>query len=261
MNIKCDDIRKEKEQVSKELDKIGQLEKKFPEGKIQCSKNNDRYKWFIKNQEGISYLPKRERELAETLAIKKYYELKKKELTNNLLACDAYLRKMQPMEGKAEQLLHHPEYRRLLEKHFAPMNEELRKWQSAPYERCIKHEDTLIVKGTQGKMLRSKSEAIIDMLLYKNKIPFRYEDKLVLQGITIYPDFVIRHPVSGEYYYWEHFGMMDEKEYRSQACNKIKLYCENGIIPSINLITTYETQRYPLSVEKVEGIIQEYFGV
>ena len=34
MNIKCDDIRKEKEQVSKELDKIGQLEKKFPKGKI-----------------------------------------------------------------------------------------------------------------------------------------------------------------------------------------------------------------------------------
>ncbi len=82
----------------------------------------------------------------------------------------------------------------MLEKHFATMNEELRKWQSAPYERCIKH-----------------------------------EDKLVLQGITIYPDFVIRHPVSGEYYYWEHFEMMDEKEYRSQACNKIKLYCEVGI--------------------------------
>lgn len=261
MNIKCDDIRKEKEQVSRELDRIGKLEKKFPEGKIRYSKNNDRYKWFIKNQEGITYLPKRERELAEALAIKKYYELKKKELINNYLACDAYLRKMQPMEGKAEQLLHHPEYRRLLEKHFAPMNEELRKWQSAPYERCIKHEEALVVKGTQGKMLRSKSEAIIDMMLYKYRIPFRYEDKLVMQGITIYPDFVIRHPVSGEFYYWEHFGMMDEKEYRNQACNKMKLYCENGIIPSINLITTYETKRYPLSVEKVEGVIQEYFGV
>lgn len=261
MNIKCDDIRRKKEQISKELEQIGQLEKKFPKGEILCSKNNDRYKWFMKKQDGISYLPKSERELAEALAIKKYYGLKKRELTDSLLACDAYLRKMQSMEGKADQLLYHPEYRRLLEKHFMPMNEELLKWQSAPYERCKKHEETLIVKGTQGRMLRSKSEAIIDMMLYKNRIPFRYEDKLVMQGITLYPDFVIRHPVSGEYYYWEHFGMMDEKEYRNQACNKMKLYCENGILPSINLIATYETQRCPLSVEKVEGVIQEYFGM
>lgn len=98
------------------------------------------------------------------------------------------------------------------------------------------------------------------MMLYQKKIPFRYEEKLVLDGITIYPDFVIRHPVTGEYFYWEHFGMMDDEEYRNHACEKIKLYCKNGIIPSVNLITTYETKRDPLSAEKVEFRIQEYFG-
>ena len=122
-----------------------------------------------------------------------------------------------------------------------------------------KYEEDLIIKGTQGKMLRSKSEAIIDMMLYKNKIPFRYEEKLVLDEITLYPDFVIRHPATGESYYWEHFGMMDEEDYMDHACDKIRLYCKNGIIPSLNLITTYETKRHPLSVEKVESIIQEYF--
>ena len=147
----------------------------------------------------------------------------------------------------------------MLEKHFIPMNKELRKWQSDDYERSNKHEESLIIKGTQGKMLRSKSEAIIDMMLYKNGIPFRYEEKLVLDRIILYPDFVIRHPVTGAYYYWEHFGMMDEEAYRNHACDKVKLYCANGIIPSINLITTYETKRHPLSVEKVEWTIQEYF--
>lgn len=259
MNIKCDDLRRKKEQINQELDKIHQLEKKFPEGELQCSKNNNRYKWLVKNQEGTSYLPKSEREFAETLAIKKYYGYKKQELEKNLLACDAYLRKILSTEDKAEQLLYHPEYAKLLAKHFAPMKEELAKWQSIPYEKCKKHEETLMIKGTQGKLLRSKSEAIIDMMLYKNRIPFRYEEKLVLEGITIYPDFVIRHPVTGEFYYWEHFGMMDEEDYRKHACNKIKLYCDNGIIPSINLITTYETKEHPLSVEKVELTIQEYF--
>ena len=99
-------------------------------GELLCAKNNNRYKWYLKEQDKTSYLSKNMRALAEIL----------------------------------------------------------------------------VVKGTLGKMLRSKSEAIIDRLLYQNKIPFHYEEKLVLGGITIYPDFVIRHPVTGEYYYWNILG-------------------------------------------------------
>ena len=66
-------------------------------------------------------------------------------------------------------------------------------------------------------MLRSKSEAIIDMILYKNGIPFRYEEKIVLGDVILYPDFVIRHPKTGDFYYWEHFGMMDDEDYINKA--------------------------------------------
>ncbi|MGN0151423.1 MAG: ATPase [Wujia sp.] len=260
MNIKCDDIRRKKEQIKNELEKLYNMEKKFPDGELFCSKNGNRYKWYVRDQNGTSYLPKVKKEYAEELAIKKYYKMRIKELESNLFVCNSYLRKMSSIEGKADYLLCHPEFGRLLEKYFVPINTDLKKWQSDHYERCKKHEESLVIKGTQGKMLRSKSEAIIDMMLYQKKIPFRYEEKLVLDGITIYPDFVIRHPVTGEYFYWEHFGMMDDEEYRNHACEKIKLYCKNGIIPSVNLITTYETKRDPLSAEKVEFRIQEYFG-
>lgn len=166
---------------------------------------------------------------------------------------------MSTKEGKAEKLFAHQECGRLMETFFTPVNEELRDWQNAPYERSRKYEEDLIVRGTQGKLLRSKSEAMIDMMLYKNKIPFRYEEKLILDGIVLYPDFVIRHPVTGEVYYWEHFGMMDVPDYFENACEKIKLYCKNGMIPSVNLIVTYETKEYPLNIEKVDLTIQEYF--
>ena len=33
----------------------------------------------------------------------------------------------------------------------------------------------------------------------------------------------------------------------------------NNIVPDINLITTYETRERPLSMEKIERIITEYF--
>ena len=93
-----------------------------------------------------------------------------------------------------------------------------------------------------------------------NKIPFHYEEKLILDGIMLYPDFVMRHPFTGQYFYWEHFGMMDNPDYCNHACDKIKLYCRHGIIPSVNLILTYETKQCPLNADKVEMILQEYFG-
>ena len=261
MHINCNDIKKKKEQIVKELEKISCLERKFPQGELLCSKNGGHYKWYIRNQQGLSYLPKCNRKIAEGMALKKYYTYKKQELERNLSACNAYLRKIGAMEGKTEQLLLHPEYGQLLEKHFIPKKEELCKWQSDVYEKKDSHKESLTIKGTQGKMLRSKSEAIIDMMLYQNGIPFHYEEKLVLDGNIIYPDFVIRHPVTGKYYYWEHFGMMDEDIYLNNACNKIRLYCQNGIIPSVNLILTYETKEHPLDIEKVELIIHEYFGI
>ena len=65
---------------------------------------------------------------------------------------------------------------------------------------------------------------------------------------------------AGEYYYWEHFGMMDNPEYASPACRKIKTYCDNGIIPSINLIMTYETSACPIGMERIEQVAEYYFG-
>lgn len=81
MDIYCKDIRRKKEQIRKELEKISCLEKKFPRGELRCSKNDSRYKWYIKDQEGTSYLPKSNRKIAENLAIKKYYVYKKQELS------------------------------------------------------------------------------------------------------------------------------------------------------------------------------------
>ena len=96
-------------------------------------------------------------------------------------------------------------------------------------------------------------------MLFVNKIPFRYECELQLGEIFIYPDFTIRHPKTGEIYYWEHFGRMDDSKYNKNVPSKLQLYISNGIIPSIQLITTYETIENPLSSEKVESLIREYF--
>ena len=265
MKITDQNIESRIEEINKELEKIRKVEKKFPQGELQCFKNENRYKWKIKEENGLRYLPKTERNQAEMLALKKYYECRKKELESEAAGWKAYLRKTDKIKVSSEYLLNHPEYGRLLAKNFRPLNRELERWQEEPYEKSTKHPEDLLVLGTHGKMLRSKSEAIIDRMLFQNKIPFHYEEKLVLDGIILYPDFMIRHPITlnpdtREECIWEHFGMMDNPDYCKHACDKIRLYCQHGIIPSVNLILTYETKQYPLSADKVEMILQEYFG-
>lgn len=117
----------------------------------------------------------------------------------------------------------------------------------------------LLHKTISGNLVRSKSESLIDMLLYTHKIPFRYKCALQLGDITLYPNFTIRHPYTGHIFYWEHFGRMDDPTYCKNTYNKLQLYSSHRIIPSIHLITTYETQEYPLSTHTVEKVIQQYF--
>ncbi|MGN0329158.1 MAG: ATPase [Lachnospira sp.] len=257
--IRCEDVKVKLDVIKKEIEKIETMKRKLPEGELLCCKNEKRYKWFWKVNGSSTYLPKRNRQLAEKLALKKYFKYRLEELKTSLSAYEYYLKKMSGVEGKTETLLLHEEWSKLLATHFRAVNVELQRWQEEDYEKCEKYKENLIYKGTQGKMLRSKSEVIIDMMLYKNNIPFRYEDRLTLDGIEVYPDFTIRHPVTGKIIYWEHFGLMDEEVYRNSACSKIKLYCDNGIIPSVDLITTYETKLHPLDIGHVEAIIKEYF--
>ena len=53
--------------------------------------------------------------------------------------------------------------------------------------------------------------------------------------------------------------MMDKSEYAQKTADKISLYISHGIIPSINLITTYETLDKPINQLKIADIVKEYF--
>lgn len=77
--------------------------------------------------------------------------------------------------------------------------------------------------------------------------------------MTIYPDFTIRHPRDGRLFYWEHFGLANDISYVRKMNYKMELYTSNDIIPSVNLIVTYETSENPLSFEMVEMLVKYYF--
>lgn len=52
---------------------------------------------------------------------------------------------------------------------------------------------------------------------------------------------------------------MERQSYASDNILKLQTYTENGIVPGIHLITTFETQENPLDSEWVERLIEYYF--
>lgn len=250
----------ERIRLDKEIHRIQEKVKKLPEGKIFSAKNGKYTKWYLTDGKTQTYLPKRKRKLAEKLAAKKYLSLLLEDYEHEKRAIEFYLRHHAAGGSKAEALLlKNPEYKELLLPHFQPISEELYEWSNGLYESNTKYPEQLIHKTMTGKCVRSKSEVLIDNVLHKYQIPFRYEAALQIGDQILYPDFTIRHPRSGTIFYWEHFGLMDDKNYLLNMSQKLRLYASYGIIPSIQLITTYETKETPLTIELVEKIVRYYF--
>lgn len=245
--------------LNQEITSLTRQLNSLPDGKLICTHNNGYTKWYRSDDHQSLYLPKKEHALAEQLAIKKYLSLQKDYYTQEQKAIEFYLRH-HPKENPALQLLSsHSGYAELLTPYFFADMDSLQEWAQADYDHNPNYPEQLVHKTGCGILVRSKSEAIIAMLLYTHKIPFRYECGVTLNGVTMYPDFTIRHPLTGQEFYWEHFGMMDHPSYRQNVLSKLQLYTSNDIYPSIQLITTYETKEHPLDSEYVEALIHHYF--
>ncbi len=248
----------ERKMLEEQVNSLESQLSNLPEGKLVCTRNDNRYKWYQSDGHKSIYIPKKNRELAEELAIKKYLTLQLKDVKQEIRAIDFYLK--HHSASRTQKLLDDmPEYQNLLSGFFRPMSQELSDWANSPYDKNPNYPEKLTIKARSGNMVRSKSEAMIDMILYLNKIPFRYECALVLPEGTFYPDFTICHPESGKIYYWEHFGLMDNVSYAQNAYLKLSTYSSYGIIPSVQLITTYETKENPLSPEVIQKIVEHYF--
>jgi len=265
------DIELRKEEYIKEVDKklkfIDDWMLQAPEGQIEVFKKKGKYYWyqFCKDKDSgkkvRKYIKKSERDLAKKLALKKYfrkalpyYQKMKLFLTgkSNRIPSNAELLKLTSPDSPYYELL----YRTL---HSLLIPDDIKKWMDEPYEKSQSHPEHLTNVAASGELVRSKSEVNIMDALDAHGIPYRYECKLTLGDVDFYPDFTIKHPKTGKIFYWEHFGKMDDDNYRNSTFNKIQLYYNNGYFPSINMIVTFEDSKNPLSSKEVHGLIKTYF--
>ncbi len=252
-------MREEHARLEKETLQFQEKMEGLPDGKLICCQGEgNTYKWYVSDGHEKVYLPKKDRRKAELLAKKKLYQAMVDDNVAEMRAIDYYLSHHRLDYCKQERVMDDEGMRQLLEGHYGNISEELEAWANADYIKSDKYPELLIHKTLSGHMVRSKSEVMIANAFYMHGIPFRYEAKAIIGGVELYPDFEARRPYDGKIYYWEHFGMMDSPQYVESCMRKMNLYVENGYVPSLNFIVTYETATHPLDCELVEKMIEYY---
>ena len=248
-----------KSELEKEAREIKEVLKTLPEGKIVFSHTGKYSKWYQSDGKNKKYIPKKNKQLAEKLAKKKYLTLRLADIVKELKVIKQCVQNQKSEVSIADKLLEESsDYQKLLSPYFKSKSKTIEEWKNAEYARSRKHPEHLLFKSISGNVVRSKSELLIDLLLFNNKIPYRYEEEITFGGVKLCPDFTILHPQSRTIIYWEHFGMMEDADYIQTTYKKLKLYALNGYVPTINLITTYETKDCPLDMNSVQKIIDEY---
>ena len=242
-------IQEESRLLGRQIKELETKLRKAPDGELRCARNGNGVKWYYYGDTaGRAYLPKKNRTLAQKLALKKFNKTSLEAARKKKAAIDACIAAYAESSKVIESLTENDScYRELLLPQLSRLPEHVADWAQEEYERNEDHPEILRFSTKKGDLVRSKSEVFIADTLFFNKIPYRYESKLDLGSFGIYyPDFVVYHPRLLRIYYWEHFGRMDDEEYAHKAYRKLEIYTRNGIIPMDNLLMTFETKARPL---------------
>lgn len=238
---------------------------KAPPGKIHVAKSAKRTQFYLR-EDGLDktgkYIPK-----ADTSTIKahlqKAYDEKELKLLNIEISSLENLLKHSDGIIKKQQILYSNNPTEV-KNYISPIDVSDEDygvvWLNTPYVGKEINPQLPYFETRRKERVRSKSEIIIANALAAHGIPYKYECPLKLSdGNVIYPDFTVLNVKERREIYWEHRGMMDDKQYSTASVMRFKAMNKDGIILGMNLIITEETTTSPLGTKEVEMIINKYF--
>lgn len=254
---------KEKVQADRDLiRRLMQLIDKCPPGRIQISTVKKHPRHYLVSGGRREYLGKDRSELADGLMRKEYYLKLQHTLEEEVKTLEKFILSYDPRAAIRVYEEMHPERRRAVEPLVMPEALLAQKWFEEGQRKIAaqgngfaKPEEFLTLNG---EYVRSKSEKILADTFYHHHILYLYECPLRVGDKTIYPDFTLINLRTGEIYYWEHFGRMDDPEYANEMVQKFRLYERSGIFHGEKLIMTMETSKTPLNIKDVERLIHKY---
>ena len=256
-------IKNYKEKCEYRRQEIEQLLSAMPDGTLHISKSGNYYTWRVSTGNGNrKYLPKKERDLAGILALKKFYEAQMHDLKNDIEACRRFLHYKDTSVDETALLMNSSsaEYKNLLGAAYANIDEKITEWENLPYEKSSMYPENLIHRTfKEGEKVRSKLEASVAGSLYTLKIPYKYEKMTMIGNNKFAVDFTALDVRTFREIPIEVFGMMSDYEYVKNFKRKMTIYINSGYIPGINMMTFYESRETPLELEYVNQELERFF--
>ena len=238
--------------------------KRLPEGSLEGKRMRGKYLQFfhVFREDGKrveKYIPKKNRKLAEQLAQKAYDQkvIKAgKSLRKELKRAEEAIRRYDP-EG-----IYYTEVsvRQGLIQPLIPTDPQfVEQWYAEHPGGQNEFPKSVTYMTLRGEEVRSKSEKMIADTYFTAQIPYVYEPLLVLDGgKTAYPDFAVLNLQERKTIYHEHFGMMDDEEYRLRAIGKMREYNGYGFLQGVNMIYTFEGERISFDQNELNRIIRSF---
>lgn len=220
---------------------------------------DDTIQYYIISENGDTngkYAPIRKWNLVKSIAQKEYFRKVQKIATERLELMKKFGKRIELLNVADAYYEINSLKKNLIDDVFGLSNEEFAKnWESVPYKTNPFPVDGKDFVNVKGEVFRSKSELIIANLFNEYHIPYKYEKACEIDGRTYYPDFTVLNKRTQEEYILEHFGMMDNEEYRKRCYEKIELYQEE--FPG-HFLFTFEEYRHPLRISFVRMLIEKY---
>ncbi|MCR5144459.1 MAG: hypothetical protein K6B67_04035 [Lachnospiraceae bacterium] len=249
------------EQLKKIKKELEILKKKVPDGaKLRGCLHGNTYQYYISTEttgRNGKYIKKENIKLAQQLAQIEYDEKLVKNIQRRIKhILDFQLKTKNDVYENAKERMHISKLE-LIDTHCITEEEYIYNWISQEYEGVEFKDNSNSYYTRKGLRVRSKSEALIAECLDMLEIPYLYEKPLTFSnGKVVHPDFTLLNIKDKTEVYWEHFGMMDDIEYRANAFNKIRMYELNKYFQGINFIYTWETTKMPLNNRSVKEMLE-----
>lgn len=233
---------------------------KLPNGELKKYKNGEYHKYFWKLPDRpLVYLPTSKHRWIEPLAENTYWQKYAAFLEDSRNFLQDFLKRHASWLEQKGMLYNDFNFLENCLSQPSALDRELELWENAPFDQCPYYPEQKRVEGAKGIMMRSKGEGGISYGLLNDGERFHYEQLWKFPECDIYPDFTIRHPKTGEFIIWEHFGLMDKPSYVQDTICKLKVYEANGFCPGSNLIVTFEDRNHPLSQRRIMNEIEYFF--
>ena len=260
------DADKRYQELTKVKQKVEERLSKAPEGKIHIVNSDTRTQFYLREESSDrsgKYIRKSEERTIQTHLQKAYDEKILKLLNAEIKCLETFLSNSRNISQRVQQS--YSDYPTAVKSYINPIDvsdEDFAKdWSSEIYQGKELPEYVTVYETSCGERVRSKSELTIANMLAERKVPYKYECPLTLQnGTVVYPDFTVLNVKQRKVIYWEHRGMMDDRDYARQAVFKMKSLMQNGIVLGDNLIITEETYVNPLGTNEINEVIKRYFG-